>query len=73
MKKNRIPGLGITIIMPEKFVLPMRLTFLLIVVLNLSLAANSYSQEDRVSLDVKNASLETIIKSLRVQTGFYFF
>lgn len=73
MKKNRIPGLGIPIIMPKKFVLPMRLTFLLIVVLNLSLAANSYSQEDRVSLDVRNTSLETIIKSLRAQTGYYFF
>ena len=51
----------------------MKLTFLLTVVLQVSTWATGFSQENRVSLQMKDVSLETIILELREQTGIRFF
>ena len=57
----------------KKVFLMMKLTFLLTVVLQVSTWATGFSQENRVSLQMKDVSLETIILELREQTGIRFF
>ena len=72
MKKNWISRRGVPIHVLKKVFL-MMLTFLLTVVLQVSTWATGFSQENRVSLQMKDVSLETIILELREQTGIRFF
>ena len=73
MKKNRFNGPGVPIGLPAKMFLTMRLTVVLTLLLNVSVLAAGFSQENRVSLDMENVSLEEVILELRQQTGFRFF
>ena len=73
MKKNWINRRGVPIHVLKKVFLMMKLTFLLTVVLQVSTWATGFSQENRVSLQMKDVSLETIILELREQTGIRFF
>lgn len=73
MKKKLFYGLDVPISTWKKFFLNVRLILLLLLVLNVCAGAKSYSQVNRVSLEVKNASLEEIIRELRIQTGIPFF
>ncbi|HEY1060645.1 MAG TPA: carboxypeptidase-like regulatory domain-containing protein, partial [Daejeonella sp.] len=56
-----------------KYLLVMKLTFILSVTmfLQISLAADSYSQ--KISLSAKNSSLVNVFKEIRKQSGFDFF
>ena len=51
----------------------MKLTFLLMIMLQVSTWATGFSQESRVSLQMKDVSLEKVILELRDQTGIRFF
>ena len=51
----------------------MKLTFLLMIKLQVSTWATGFSQESRVSLQMKDVSLEKVILELRDQTGIRFF
>ena len=73
MKKIWISRRGVPIHVLKKVFLMMKLTFLLTVVLQVSTWATGFSQENRVSLQMKDVSLETIILELREQTGIRFF
>ena len=73
MKKNWISRRGVPIHVLKKVFLMMKLTFLLTVVLQVSTWATGFSQENKVSLQMKDVSLETIILELREQTGIRFF
>lgn len=73
MKKNWINGRGVPIRVLKKMFLIMKLTFLLTVLLNVSVWATGFSQENRVSLQMKDVSLEKIILELRKQTEIRFF
>jgi len=64
--KHRIPS-----IILSKILLTMKLTVLLTVFTCLQIKASVYSQQ--VSLSVKKAPLEKIIKEIRKQTGYAFF
>ena len=61
MKKNWINGRDVPIHVLKKMFLIMKLTFLLTVLLNVSVWATGFSQENRVSLQMKDVSLEKII------------
>lgn len=73
MKKNRFNGPGVPIGLPAKMYLTMRLTVVLTLLLNVSVWASGFSQENRVSLDMENVSLEKVILELRERTGYRFF
>ena len=73
MKKNWINGRDVPIHVLKKMFLIMKLTFLLTVLLNVSVWATGFSQENRVSLQMKDVSLEKIILELRKQTEIRFF
>ncbi len=53
-----------------KLIRIMKLTAIILLIACLQLSAKSYSQ--RVTLDLKDASLETLFKEIRKQTGFQF-
>jgi TonB-dependent starch-binding outer membrane protein SusC len=57
----------------KKVLLIMRLSLILTFVAVLNVTANVYSQSVRVDLDLKNATLETVFRSIQEQTEFYFF
>ena len=57
MKKNWINRRGVPIHVLKKVFLMMKLTFLLTVVLQVSTWATGFSQENRVSLQMKDVSL----------------
>ena len=69
MKKNWINRRGVPIHVLKKVFLMMKLTFLLTVVLQVSTWATGFSQENRVSLQMKDVSLETIILELCAHKG----
>ncbi len=48
----------------------MKLTAALLLILSLQVSANGFSQ--KVSLDLRNASIEQMIKDIRKQTGYFF-
>lgn len=73
MKKKWINGYRIPIHLVKKTVVVMKLTLLLTVVFSLSSWATSVAQENKVSLQMEDASLEEIILVLRAQTGVRFF
>src|SRR5690606_3688961 len=54
-----------------KILLAMKLTVLLILIACLQLQASVYSQQ--INLSLKEASLESVIKEIRKQTGYAFF
>ncbi len=67
---NNICGKGIRY-MPFKTLLTMKFTFLLTFVACIQIKAAVYSQQ--VSLSLKKAPLEKVIKEIRKQTGYAFF
>ena len=73
MKKNWIIRCGVPIHVLKKVFLVMKLTFLLMIMLQVSSWATGFSQESRVSLQMKDVSLEKVILELRDQTGIRFF
>ncbi len=73
MKKNWINGRGVPIHVLKKVFLVMKLTFILTLLLNMSVWATGFSQENRVSLQMEDVSLEKIILELRKQTEIRFF
>lgn len=56
--------------MPQQILLIMKLTTLLIVITLLQVSAAGYSQ--KVTLNEKNSPLETVIQSIKNQTGYVF-
>ena len=73
MKKNWIIRCGVPIHVLKKVFLVMKLTFLLMIMFQVSTWATGFSQESRVSLQMKDVSLEKVILELRDQTGIRFF
>lgn len=73
MKKNRFYRLGIPIRSPKKWGKMMKMAFFLMLLFHLHLCVFAYAQNSKVSLKMKNASLETVISELRKQTGVRFF
>lgn len=73
MKKNRINGRDVPICILKKTFLAAGLTFLFIVLLNVTICKAAVSYEYRVSLQMQNVSLEKVILELREQTGIRFF
>ena len=69
MKKNWIIRCGVPIHVLKKVFLVMKLTFLLMIMFQVSTWATGFSQESRVSLQMKDVSLEKVILELRDQTG----
>ena len=57
----------------KKILLIMRLSLILTFATLLNATASVYSQSVKVNLDLKNASLETVFKSIQDQTEFDFF
>jgi TonB-linked SusC/RagA family outer membrane protein len=57
----------------KKFLLIMRLSLILTFATLLNATASVYSQSVKVNLDLKNATLETVFKSIQDQTEFDFF
>ncbi len=57
----------------KKILLIMRLSLILTFATLLNATASVYSQSVKVNLDLKNATLETVFKSIQDQTEFYFF
>src|SRR5690606_1508202 len=51
-----------------RIIILMKLTLLLILAFNLTVSANALAQ--KVTLQVENATLSTVLRSLRQQTGF---
>jgi len=56
----------------KKFLLIMRLSLILTFATLLNATASVYSQSVKVNLDLKNATLETVFKSIQDQTEFDF-
>ena len=73
MKKNWINRRGVPIHVLKKVFLMMKLTFLLTVVLQVSTWATGFSQENRVSLQMKDVSLEPILMNYGNKPGIPFF
>ena len=58
----------------QKIPIAMRLTLLLLFILAFQLQAEqSYSQITKISLDMKNNSIEKILQTIEEQSNFYFF
>lgn len=73
MKKNRFYGLGIPIGIRKKMMLKMKMVLLFTLLLNFSVSAVTYSQLNKVSLNMANVSLEQVFLELRRQTDINFF
>lgn len=74
MEKKRINEHEIPIRAVRKVFLIMKMTFLLMVLLNTSLfAMYADAQENKVSLQMKDVTLDRVITELRKQTGVRFF
>lgn len=73
MKKNRFYGLGVPISMRRKMFLKMKLIVLFVLVLNFSVSAVVFSQANKVTLKMKDVSLEQVLLELRDQTAVRFF
>ncbi len=58
---------------PRNVFLIMKLTFVLCVFLTFSLSAKLYSQQEKISLNLNNVTLEEVIDALKKQTGISFF
>ncbi|TCC98567.1 SusC/RagA family TonB-linked outer membrane protein [Pedobacter hiemivivus] len=65
----RKPGIGIFCF--HKFLLVMKLTTIILIAAVVQVSAASYAQ--KVTLEKKSASLESVFKELRKQTGYDFF
>jgi TonB-linked SusC/RagA family outer membrane protein len=61
---------GLSVFRPAQFIRIMRLTIIIITSCFLQLSASSRAQ--KISLNEKNASLESVINKIRHQTGYYF-
>lgn len=74
MKKSWINGHEVPIHVVRKVFLIMKITFLLVVLLNTGLfAMQADAQQNKVTLRVKDMALERVIVELRKQTGLRFF
>ncbi|PCE64457.1 TonB-dependent receptor [Sediminicola luteus] len=71
MKKSNslgVPSGSVSLV----FSLKMKLTAILLLVSLLQIHANTYSQDTKVSLDLKEVPIETVFKNMETQTGFKF-
>lgn len=50
----------------------MKLLFILMTVTSMTISANSFSQQQRVTLDVKNVGAMELFKEIQKQTNLYF-
>ena len=57
----------------SKITLKMKLTTLLLIVSLFKIQANTYAQDTKISLDLKNTTIETILKNIESQSEFIFF
>lgn len=57
----------------QKLMLIMKLTFTLIVFFTLTVSAKTFSQEEKINLDIKNKSIREVLKTIENQTSFRFF
>jgi len=67
---NLIQNLNLQVSKKRKLLRIMKLTTLILLTACLTAGARSYSQ--RVSISVKNASLETVFREIKKQTGYQF-
>ena len=70
MKKNITKGLACPSLF--KISLKMKLTTLLLIVSLFEIHANSYSQNTKVSLNLKNATVEQVFREIESKTEFKF-
>ncbi len=71
MKKNYESGAGRCQI-PKKFMRVMKLTVILILALTFHVSATGYSQNTRLSLNLRNSSMKEILRQIEEQTGYRF-
>ena len=72
MKKRRLLRLERVLKTPQKTWLAMKLSFIFSVLLTLNISVAVYSQQNRVSLDLNNVSLDEFIQAVKQQTGVHF-
>ena len=72
MKKKRLLRLGGLLTCQKKTVKIMKLSVLFLVLCGLNLSANVYSQQNKVSLNLDNVTLEEFIETVKQQTGVNF-
>lgn len=73
MKKNRFYGLGVPISAHRKIFLRMKMLLFFTLVFSFGLSAMSYAQENRVTLKMRDVSLEKVLLELKKQTAVRFF
>lgn len=73
MKKKCFYGRGVPFVNLKKLFLMTKLSFLLIVYLNLGVLAGGHTQNVKVSLNMHNVTLEQVFRELKAQTGLRFF
>lgn len=71
MKKIYESGAGRCQI-PKKFMRVMKLTVFLIIALTLQVSATGFSQNSRLSINLKNSSVKEILSQIEEQTGYRF-
>ena len=73
MKKMRLPVALLATGVPKKMWRIMRLTFILVFCVAMSVSARTYSQSKRVTLDVKDASASQLFDEIKRQCDYSFF
>ncbi len=73
MKKNFFWGRYVPILTQTKLFKVMKLCILFLLVFNIGVMAAGFGQNAKVTLEMKNVSLESIIKEINKQTGVRFF
>ncbi len=71
MKKNYESGIGICHI-PKKLLLVMKLTAILFLVFTLNVTATVYSQNKKLSLDMKETSIKEVLRQIEAQSEYRF-
>ncbi len=73
MKKNRYCRWHTKVCLPGKFLLTMKLSFLLLFIGALQLSASVYSQSTSLSLDLKNRTVKEVLQTIEEHSDFRFF
>lgn len=72
MKKKRLSERGRCLKSPGETWLAMKLSFIFCVLFTLNISAGVYSQQNKVSLNLKNVTYEKFIETVKAQTGISF-
>lgn len=72
MKKKRLSERGRCLNSPGETWLAMKLSFIFCVLFTLNISAGVYSQQNKVSLNLKNVTYEKFIETVKAQTGISF-